>query len=165
MLYCRVDAAPSTLTDKSKAVSDDIHLAQAQGARTGQAVQPSASPAVLPFAFQHWSPGLQRPLAEQSTPVLPHKQQLAPAEGTLPDRARLEVGVQQPDMRANLYSHSKHSRSSSEERRGARLQASLSGAIPRSATAPPQLLLESQRGSNSPKKPPPKCHTEQGTHS
>lgn len=164
MLYCRGDAAPSTLTDKSKPVSDEIHLAQAQGARPGQAVQPSAAPAVLPFAFQHWSPGLQRPLAEQSTPVLPHKQQLAPAEGTLTDRTRLEVGVQ-PDTRANSYSHSKHSRSSSEERRGARLQASLSGAIPRSATAPPQLLLESQRGSNSPKKPPPKCHTEQSTRS
>ena len=164
MLYCRGDAAPSTLTDKSKAASDEIHLAQGQGAQTGEAVQPSAALAVLPFAFQHWGPRLQRPLAEQSTPVLPHKEQLALVEGTLTDRAHLEVGVQ-PGMRAISYSHSKHSRSSSEGCKGARLEASLAGAIPRSATAPPQLLLESQRGSNSPKKPPPKCHTEQGVHS
>ena len=57
-----------------------------------------------------------------------------------------------PGMGSKSSSHYKSSRSSSEECRGSRCEADVAAGIVRSATCPPQLALESQRGSNSPKK-------------
>lgn len=206
-----------------------MHSGQQTDLHAQQGLPSSSAPGPVQFAFQSSTPGPQRPLAEQLTPVLPHKQQQP--MGRPADRAQLEAAVEQvaptlslagtphgqdhisraeqeqqsgraptgvsqalitllagtphanssrqsgedgppdadptgqkareasPAMRGALDSPSKHSRSSSEGQRGSRLGAA---AIIRSATAPPQLCMESQRGSNSPKKPVPKCSLQQG---
>lgn len=235
LLACRGDAAPSTSTDKSKAVSNDQRLLQEVASLACQARQDSAAPSQMPFAFRQAIPGVQGPAAVQLTPVLPEKQQLTPAKGIPADTA-MQVGSRQqslpmsaePPARSQLMtsaadspyctnkqdtqqtgpalmrlsqlavtpaaqvdgrkqdpwqpmktprqwwgeepprtggrsgSNSRHSRSSSEDQRGRRLAADLPAPIRRSATAPAQLLLESQRGSNSPKKPVPKCSAQPG---
>ena len=232
----RGDAAPSTSTDKSKAASDELRPAHQEASLASQALQRSAAPSQMPFAFQHSTPGVQVPAPEQLTPVLPDRQQLTPVEG-VPADAPMHLGdgphslpatagptllqlttsaaeglhraaqaaqhsgpgvmqssqlpvtpSMQPDgriqetlqpenaihrqtwgeglsvVRGKPGSNSKHSRSSSEDQRGSRLGADLPTPILRSATAPPQLLLESQRGSNSPKKPLPKCTAQPGAN-
>ena len=228
---CRGDAAPSTSTEKSKVGSDDMHLVQQRVSPTDKPLPPTAAPSQLPFAFQQSTPGVQRPETEHLTPVLPHKLQLMPAQGTPADgvrptecreQAQLESakfaacsqhgtpaaqgqhstaqiaqqtgpvpmrispllitppglpsedclpksdfaaprwGPGSPVMRGKSDSPSKHSKSSSEEQRGSRLGGGAAAGMIRSATAPPQLLVESQRGSNSPKKPVPRCSAQAG---
>ncbi len=228
---CRGDAAPSTSTEMSKGGSNEMHLAQQRVSPTDKPLPSTAVPSQLPFAFQQSTPGVQGPQTEQLTPVLPHKQQLMPAqempadrlrpteyreqtelksarlaacsqpgtpaaqgqhslaetaqqngsvpmqislllitppgppnEGCLPGRdfAAQRWGPGSPVMRGKSDSHSKHSKSSSEEQQGSRLGGGAAVGMIRSATAPPQLLIESQRGSNSPKKPVPRCSAQAG---
>ena len=111
-----------------------------------------------------------------STPAVMQTRQLPVTPSPQPDgrvQETLQLGKAVPGhtwgeglsvMRGKSGSSSKHSRSSSEDQRGSRLGADLPTPILRSATAPPQLLLESQRGSNSPKKPLPKCTAQPGAH-
>ena len=63
-----------------------------------------------------------------------------------------QLAVGSPGMGTKSCSRYKSSRSSCEECRGSRSGAEVAVGIVRPATCPPQLALESQRGSNSPKK-------------
>ena len=67
-----------------------------------------------------------------------------------------------PGMGTKSSSRYKSSRSSSEECRGSRCGAEVAVGIVRPATCPPQLALESQRGSNSPKKTGPRRFSQHG---
>ena len=67
-----------------------------------------------------------------------------------------------PGMGTKSGSRYKSSRSSSEECRGSRCGAEMAAGIVRPATCPPQLALESQRGSNSPKKSGPRRFSQHG---
>ena len=70
-----------------------------------------------------------------------------------------------PGMGTKSSSRYKSSRSSSEECRGSRCGAEVAVGIVRPATCPPQLALESQRGSNSPKKSGPRRFSQPGMRS
>ena len=110
---------------------------------------------------QQTGPALMQSSQLPVTPAvqLDGRMQEASQPRTAPRRRR---GEGHPVIGGKSGSSSKYSRSSSEDHWGSRLVADLPAPILRSATAPPPLLLESQRGSNSPKMPVPKCSAQPG---
>ena len=116
-------------------------------------------------AAQHTRPVLMQMMQMSQLPLTPpaalHRR-MQEAPKLLKALSDQGWGEEQPVARGKSGGDSKHSRSSSEDQRGSRVGADLPTPLLRSATAPPQLLLESQRGSNSPKKPVPKCTAQPG---
>ena len=138
-------AEPPTSSQSMTSAADGPYCTNKRDTQqTGPAVRQSSQLPVTPAAQ------LDGRMQEASQPV------------TAP---RQTWGEGHPVIWGNSGSSSKHSRSSSKDQRGSRLVADLPAPILRSATAPPQLLLESQRGSNSPKKPVSKCSAQPGAPS